>query len=174
MNYATIKYEDIANGSGIRTSLFVSGCTHYCKGCFNQEAWKFDFGKTFNREVEKEILESLNSPYISGLSLLGGEPMEVQNQRDLVAFLKEVKLKFPEKNIWCYTGYTYHVDLVPGGRIYTDVTPQILSCIDVLIDGKFIQELYDISLRFRGSSNQRLINLPETIEKNKIILWEEN
>lgn len=172
MNYATIKYDDIANGSGIRTSLFVSGCTHYCKGCFNQEAWRFDFGHSFDRKTEKSILESLEPNYVSGLSLLGGEPLEPENQRGIIAFLKEVKVKFPHKNIWCYTGYMYDIDLVEGGRAYTEVTEQVLSCIDVLVDGKFEQSLYDISLKFRGSSNQRIIDVTKSMKDNRVVSWE--
>ena len=161
MNYANIKYNDIADGEGIRTSLFVSGCTHHCKGCFNEEAWDFNYGKPFTSEVEDRILESLKPSYIAGLTLLGGEPFEPANQRVLVPFLKRVREQLPDKNIWCYSGYLYDVDMQPGGKVHTDVTDEILSYIDVLVDGEFVEELKDITLLFRGSRNQRLICLKD-------------
>lgn len=156
MNYANIKYCDIANGTGVRTSLFVSGCRHGCKGCFNQEAWDFAYGDAFTKAVEEEIMESLKPDYIAGLTILGGEPLEPENQYGLVAFLERVKERFPEKNIWCYTGFTYPDDLKAGERAHTEVTGRILDCIDVIVDGKFIQEEADISLKFRGSKNQKI------------------
>lgn len=173
MNYATIKYSDISNGSGVRTCLFVSGCTHHCKGCFNEEAWDFTYGNAFDRKTQLEIIESLKPAYITGLSLLGGEPMEPANQRALVEFLEEVKRELPSKTIWCYSGYTYDVDLVEGGRAYTEVTDRILATIEVIVDGKFEQELYDISLRFRGSSNQRLIDVKESIMSGNTKIWQD-
>lgn len=169
MNYKTIKYYDIANGTGVRTSLFVSGCTHRCKGCFNPEAWDFQAGQVFTKEVEEEILKSLAPDYISGLSLLGGEPMEIPNQRALVGFLRTLKIRFPNKNIWCYTGYVYDTELVKGGRAYCEVTEEILGYIDILVDGKFEEELYDMRLRFRGSANQRIIDIKKSKERGKII-----
>lgn len=172
MNYATIKYYDIANGSGVRSSLFVSGCTHACKGCFNPEAWDFKYGKEFNKEVAKEILKSLEPDYIAGLSLLGGEPFEPENQKGLIDFIREYKKRFPNKNLWCYTGFTYEKDLLQGGIAHIECTDELLSYIDVLVDGKFIEELHDVSLRFRGSKNQRLINLKKTREGKEIVLWE--
>lgn len=172
MYYATIKYDDISNGTGIRTSLFVSGCTHACKGCFNKEAWKFNFGEVFNREVEQKIFTSVEPKYVAGLSLLGGEPLEPENQRALVGFLKEFKYRYPNKTIWCYTGYKYDEDLKEGKRAYTEVTDQVLECIDVMVDGKFEQELYDITLRFKGSKNQRIIDIRKSRKENKIVLWE--
>lgn len=173
MNYATIKYEDISNGAGIRTSLFVSGCTHACRGCFNKEAWDFNFGQKFDREVQKEILKSLQPKYIAGITLLGGEPMELKNQVALLPFLKEVKTLYPEKNIWCYTGYLYDEDFKEDGAVYSEVTGQILELIDVMIDGKFLQEEYDISLRFKGSHNQRVIDVQKSNATGNIILWDD-
>ncbi len=169
MYYSMIKYCDIANGLGVRTSLFVSGCTHRCRGCFNEAAWDFEAGEVFTGDVEEQILESLKPEYIAGLSLLGGEPMEIVNQRVLVRFLRKVKAACPQKNIWCYTGYTYPADFQTGARANCEVTREMLSYIDVLVDGEFIGELYDIGLKFRGSSNQRLIDLKES-EKQKGIV----
>ena len=171
MNYAKINKNDIANGSGVRVTLFVSGCTHHCKGCFNQEAWDFDFGEPFTEETEKELLEALSPSYIKGLTLLGGEPMEPQNQRALVGFLEKVKEKYPKKSIWCYSGYTFE-ELTGESRARSEDTDRMLSYIDVLVDGKFVEELKDISLRFKGSSNQRIINLKATLKSGEIILWE--
>ncbi|HAK17263.1 MAG: anaerobic ribonucleoside-triphosphate reductase activating protein [Lachnospiraceae bacterium] len=160
MNYAQIKYCDIANGTGVRTSLFVSGCTHHCKGCFNEIAWDFGYGEPFTDEVQQKIIDSLAPEYIAGLSLLGGEPMEPVNQRALVPFLRKVRAAYPDKTLWCYTGYTYETDLLdPEGRAHCEVTDEFLSYIDMLVDGKFVEELKDITLLFRGSSNQRLLHL---------------
>ena len=164
MNYATIKHFDIANGEGVRTSLFVSGCRRGCKNCFNAEAWDFKAGKPFTPEVENEIMESLEAGYMDGLSILGGEPMEPENQAGLVDFIERVRARFPRgcgKTIWCYTGDTLD-ELLPGGRHRTDATDRLLACIDILVDGPFVQDLYDITLRFRGSSNQRIIDVPAT------------
>ncbi|MBE7060596.1 MAG: anaerobic ribonucleoside-triphosphate reductase activating protein [Ruminococcaceae bacterium] len=172
MNYAEIKYCDIANGIGVRTSLFVSGCTHHCENCFNKETWDFKFGKPFDSDTEQKILQSLKPSYIEGLSLLGGEPFEPVNQRGLVGLLKRVKEEYPEKTVWCYTGYTLESDLLSESRARCEVTDEMLSYIDVLVDGEFVQELYDISLRFRGSSNQRLIDVKKTLEAGKTVLWE--
>lgn len=159
MNYCEIKDCDIANGEGIRVSLFVSGCTHHCKGCFNSETWDFNAGKEFTTKTEEELIMLLSRAYIKGLTLLGGEPFEPQNQRCLVPFLKKVKEKFPDKNIWCYTGYTYESDLLAPSRARCEVTDEMLSMIDILVDGEFIQEQKDIRLKFRGSRNQRIIDL---------------
>ena len=172
MNYATIKFNDIANGNGIRTSLFVSGCTHRCKGCFNSEAWDFNYGKPFTKEVEESILKSLESEYVDGLSLLGGEPFEPQNQKVLYPFIKRVKELYPTKDIWCYTGYLFDKELLENSRAKIDITYDMLSLIDVLVDGKFIEEQKNISLRFRGSENQRLIDVKKSLEQKKIVLWE--
>ena len=159
MNYCEIKNCDIANGEGIRVSLFVSGCTHRCKGCFNEIAWDFNAGMKFTEETEEKILEMLNKPYINGLTILGGEPFEPANQRRLVPFLKRVRARVPEKNIWCYTGYTYETDLLSESRARCEYTDEMLSMIDVLVDGEYIEEEQDISLAFRGSRNQRIIRL---------------
>ena len=157
MNYSAIKTRDIANGEGVRVSLFVSGCTHFCKGCFNSEAWDFNSGNVFDEQVEESLLKALEPSYIKGLSLLGGEPFEVQNQRGLIDFLRKVKKKLPNKDIWCYTGYTLEKDLLSESRARCEITDEMLSYIDILVDGEFVEELYDIGLAFRGSSNQRIL-----------------
>lgn len=160
MKYANIKYYDVSNGLGVRTSLFVSGCTHRCKGCFNEMAWDFDYGEEFTEETMETILKSLEPKYISGLSLLGGEPMELSSQRALLPLLRQCKERFPQKNIWCYTGYTYESDLLdPKGRAHCEVTDEMLRYIDILVDGEFDQNLYDIGLKFRGSKNQRILQI---------------
>mgnify|MGYP003297308186 CR=1 FL=1 len=171
MNYATIKEHDTANGLGIRVSLFVSGCTHHCKECFNPEAWNFNYGNLFTTEQQDEIIKLLNRDYIKGLSLLGGEPMEKVNQAELIKLLRRVKKECPTKDIWCYSGYTFDVDLKPeNGRAHCEVTDEMLSYIDVLVDGKFVVELKNLRLKFRGSSNQRVINVKESLKQNKVIL----
>ena len=157
LNYAKIKNCDIADGPGCRVSLFVSGCRHHCKGCFNAEAWDFNYGLPYTKEIENEIIRLLKPSYIQGLTLLGGEPFEPENQIELVKLLKMVKETYPEKNIWCYSGYLYDVDMIEGGKIFTDVTKEMLSYIDVLVDGEFVIEQKDITLQFRGSRNQRII-----------------
>lgn len=159
MKYANIKYNDIANGDGIRTSLFVSGCRHHCKGCFNKITWDFNYGKEFTQDTIDEILKSIESDYINGLSLLGGEPFEPENQLGLINLLRQYKNKFPNKTIWCWSGYLYEEIIDKNNKIHTDVTDEMLSYIDVLVDGEFKEELKDISLKFRGSSNQRIIYL---------------
>ena len=167
MNYASIRTCDIANGEGVRVTLFVSGCTHRCKGCFNPDQWDFDYGELFTREVEDEILKDLEPSYIAGLSILGGEPMEPSNQRVLVPFLRRFREKFGQtKTLWVYTGCILDTDLLvakvkglPESRWHTEVTDEFLKMIDVLVDGPFIEELKDISLQFRGSSNQRILRL---------------
>lgn len=173
MNFSEIKYCDIANGEGVRTTLFVSGCRLHCPGCFNQEAQDFAAGEAFAQEVEERILESLEPGYIDGLTLLGGEPMEPENQRDLVAFVERVKERFPEKGIWCFTGYVLE-DLLEGGRRHTDVTDRLLRCIDILVDGPYVAAQHEITLRFRGSSNQRIIDLPATLATGEVRLWEDD
>ena len=173
MKYGAIKYFDIANGPGARTCLFVSGCRHKCKGCFNFEAWDFNFGDEFTQDTEEEILKSLAPSYISGLSVLGGDPMEPENQRGLVDFLEKVRKTYPEKSIWMYTGDIYEdlKDHTYSRR--TEVTDRILNSLDVLVDGPWMEDLYDITLRFRGSSNQRLIDIKKTREKGEVVLWED-
>lgn len=168
MNYAEIKHFDIANGEGVRTTLFVSGCRRGCKNCFNEVAWNFAAGKPFTREVEDEVIESLRPAYVDGLTLLGGEPMEPENQAGLIGFLERVRAEYPRgggKTIWCFTGDTLETELLQGGRHHTDSTDRLLECIDVLVDGPFVQDLHDITLRFRGSSNQRLIDMNRTRER---------
>ena len=170
MNYATIKNNDIANGLGIRVSLFVSGCTHHCKGCFNSVAWSFDYGNPFTEETQNQILSLLDKPHIKGLTLLGGEPMEPQNQVEIIKLLRQVKQKFPQKDIWCYSGYTLEELRDIHNRSHTSVTDEILSLVDVLVDGKFEKEKKNLKLKFRGSSNQRLINMKQTQIEQKIVL----
>lgn len=159
MNYGNIKKHDIADGPGVRVSLFVSGCTHHCKGCFNSETWDFNYGQPYTSDTEKEILKAMEPVYITGFTLLGGEPFEPENQKILVGLLKNIRAKFPNKTIWCYTGYTYDVDLIKGGKVHIDVTDEMLSYIDTLVDGEFVEDKKDLMLEFRGSSNQRLIDL---------------
>lgn len=171
MNYAEIKKNDIANGLGVRVSLFVSGCRKHCKNCFQPETWAFDFGKPFTEETEEELLEALRPSYVSGLTLLGGDPMEPENQAALLPFLKKVKQTYPEKDIWCFTGGIYE-ELVPGGKDYCAVTEEFLGFVDVLIDGPFVEELKNLRLRFRGSENQRLIDLNKTRESGTLTLLE--
>lgn len=171
MNYAEIKTFDIANGEGVRVSLFVSGCTHHCKNCFNKETWSFDFGKPFTREVEDQLIESLRPDYINGLSLLGGEPFEPSNQAALLPFLRRVRAELPEKTIWCYTGYLYDAELLSDSRARCEHTDEMLSLIDVMVDGEFVQELYDISLQFRGSSNQRIIDVPKSLASGMVVAY---
>ena len=157
MNYANIKNCDIADGPGVRISLFVSGCRHHCKGCFNAETWDFNFGQPYTEETETELLQLLEPDYIQGFTLLGGEPFEPENQVVLVHLLKKIRETYPQKNIWCYTGYLYDVDLVEGGKVFTEVTREMFSYIDVLVDGEFIEAEKDLSLEVRGSRNQRIV-----------------
>ena len=159
MYYSAIKYKDIANGLGVRTVLFVSGCRNHCKGCFQPETWDFCHGKVFDEEAARASRESLRPEYIRGLTLLGGDPFEPENQRGLVEFTEQLRQTFPGKDIWAYTGYVFERDLVPGGRVYTEVTDRLLNCIDVLVDGPFVEELKSLRLKFKGSANQRVIDL---------------
>ena len=170
MNYGEIKNYDIANGEGVRVSLFVSGCTHHCKNCFNPETWSFEYGKPFTKETEDCIIECLSPDYIDGLSLLGGEPFEPQNQELLLPFLRRVKNELPNKNIWCYTGYLFDRELLSESRARCEFTDEMLSLIDVLVDGEFVQALHDISLAFRGSSNQRIIDVQKSLETGEVKL----
>ena len=171
MNYAVIKKFDIANGEGVRVSLFVSGCTHHCEGCFNPETWNFCYGREFTSETEKELLNALSPDFINGLTLLGGEPFAPQNQRALVPFLKKVREQYPKKKIWCYTGYLFDEELLKDSRARCEVTDEMLSMIDVLVDGEFRQELKNITLRFRGSENQRIIDVKKSLEAGKVISY---
>ena len=169
MNFSAIKPTDIANGRGVRVSLFVSGCTHHCPGCFNAATWDFSAGTPFTQETEEKILGLLKPDYINGLSLLGGEPFEPVHQRALLPLIRKFKERFPAKDIWAYTGYVYDRDLVPGGRAYCEVTDEILDSLAVLVDGPFIERLKDISLKFRGSSNQRLIDMTATRRTGSVV-----
>ena len=173
MNYATIKWTDIANGEGVRISLFVSGCTHRCKNCFNEVAWDFTYGEVFDERVENQILKELDSAYIAGLSLLGGEPLEPQNQKALYPFIKKVKDMYPEKTIWCYTGFVFDekTGLLKESNKNTEWTKKLISYFDVLVDGAYIEELKDIRLKFRGSSNQRVIDVKKTLNKGECVLY---
>lgn len=164
MNYGNIKECDVADGPGVRVSVFVSGCRHHCKGCFNSETWDFNYGQLYTSETENQIIQLLAPEFIQGLTLLGGEPFEPENQRELVKLLKRVRKTYPQKDIWCYSGYLYDVDMIPGGKIYTEVTDEMLSYIDVLVDGEFVEALKDVTLVFRGSSNQRILHLKEMRE----------
>ncbi|MBO5195897.1 MAG: anaerobic ribonucleoside-triphosphate reductase activating protein [Clostridia bacterium] len=173
MNYCTIKTCDIANGEGVRTSLFVSGCTNHCEECFQPQTWDFEYGELFTKEVADKIIESIKPFYVNGLTLLGGEPFEPKNQKELVPFLRRVREECPDKNIWCFTGFTLDKELwVDGSYPRCEHTDEMLSMIDVLVDGRYVKALHDISLRFRGSSNQRIIDLKKTIPTHEIVLWD--
>lgn len=171
MNYADIKYVDVANGPGIRVSLFVSGCTHHCKGCFNREAWDFNYGNLYTEETQNSILAYLKPDHIQGLSLLGGEPLEEVNMKVLTQLLREVKKTYPQKDIWCYTGYTFDKDVL--GRMMNEIPEckEFISYIDILVDGKFEEDKKNVNLHFRGSSNQRIIDVKKSMEQNKIVPW---
>ncbi len=173
MNYASIKNCDIANGPGVRVSLFVSGCTHRCKGCFNEVAWDFNYGEPFTQETIDKILGMLAPAYVKGLTLLGGEPFEPQNQPAIVDLLRQVKANYPEKSIWSFSGYLFDRDILPGKLGNPEITREFLSYLDVLVDGPFIESKKNLSLRFRGSENQRLINVPASLEQGSIVLWED-
>lgn len=173
MNYATIKNCDIANGPGVRVSLFVSGCTHHCKGCFNEVAWDFQYGEPFTQKTIEEILRLLKPDYIKGLTLLGGEPFEPENQPAILDLLRQVKQTYPDKSIWAFSGYLFDKEILSGKLGPWEVTQEYISYLDVLVDGRFVEEKKDLSLRFRGSSNQRIIDVPASLEKNAIVLWED-
>ena len=172
MNYATIKNCDIANGPGVRISLFVSGCTHHCKGCFNEVAWDFDYGEPFTQQTIRTILDMMKPGYIKGLTLLGGEPFEPQNQGPIVELLRQVKKAYPQKSIWAFSGYLYE-KITSHTLGDWAVTQEFLSYLDVLVDGPFVEEKKNLALRFRGSENQRLIDMPATLASGKIVLWED-
>ena len=171
MNYATIKNCDIANGPGVRVSLFVSGCTHRCPGCFNEVAWDFQYGQPFTEETVESILAMLRPSYIRGLTLLGGEPFEPRNQEAVVTLLRRIKAELPEKSIWAFSGYLFEKDML-SGRI-GDLS-EYLSYLDVLVDGPFIQEQKNLNLRFRGSENQRIIDVKESLAAGKTVLWDDD
>ena len=169
MNYADIKRIDVANGEGVRVSVFVSGCNHHCKGCFNECAWDFNYGNKFTEKQEEEVLKDLDHDYISGLTLLGGEPLEPANQEGLLPLVKKAKEKFPDKKIWCYTGFDFEKDVVGKMAKQSDTTKELLKYIDVVVDGKFEEDKKDLKLRFRGSSNQRILDVQESLKENKPI-----
>ncbi|MDO4537554.1 MAG: anaerobic ribonucleoside-triphosphate reductase activating protein [Coriobacteriales bacterium] len=173
MNYAEIKKCDIANGAGVRTSLFVSGCRHRCPNCFNALAWDFMAGQPFDEKVEQELLDSLAPDYVDGLSILGGEPLEPENQEVLAPFLERVREAYPTKSIWMWTGFTWEELMEAKGRSATPFVPRILNCLDVLVDGPFIEAQKDLLLRFRGSSNQRIINVRTSRAAGELCLWQD-
>ena len=173
MNYASIKRMDVANGPGIRMSLFVSGCTHYCKNCFNKEAWDFNYGEPFTQKEIDYIIDYVSGEHIAGLTILGGEPFEHSNQQGILPLLRQFRAKLPDKSIWCFTGYDYEKDIL--GRMIKeyDETKEILSYIDVLVDGEFVEELKNLNLKFKGSSNQRTIMVQESLRTGNVVLWDE-
>jgi len=173
MHYGTIKTCDIANGPGVRVTLFVSGCTNQCKNCFQPETWDFDYGQPFDEMAEERIFTELSHSYVRGLTLLGGEPFEPQNQEALVPFLRKVREQYPDKDIWSFTGFTLEQLKTDGSHPRCAYTDDMLDLLDVLVDGRFVEELHDITLRFRGSSNQRLIDMNKTRETGEIVLWDE-
>ncbi|MCD8052378.1 MAG: anaerobic ribonucleoside-triphosphate reductase activating protein [Clostridiales bacterium] len=172
MNYAAIKTHDIANGPGVRVSLFVSGCTHHCEGCFNPETWDFHYGQPYTAKTEQEILDACDKPYIRGLSLLGGEPFEPANQKALLPLLRRFRERFPDKTVWCYSGYNYELDMLTGQVGDWSVTKEMLSLLDVLVDGEFVLDQKDLNLRFRGSANQRIIDVPRSLEHDQVLWWD--
>ena len=175
MNYGEIKFTDVANGAGCRTSLFVSGCTHHCKGCFNEMTWDFNYGELYTREVEDDIVESLKPDYIDGLTILGGEPMEIVNQKEIRPLLERIKKEVPKATIWIYSGYLWEELTDPSNkRCHGEDTDAILSMLDVLVDGEFMLDKKDLMLRFRGSSNQRVIDVKKTLEKGEVVLSKYN
>ena len=169
MNYADIKKIDVANGEGVRVSVFVSGCNHHCKGCFNQCAWDFNYGKKFTEKEEQQIMDYMNHDYISGLSLLGGEPLEPKNQEGLLPLVKKVKEKFPNKDIWCYTGFDFEKDVVGKMAKNNETTRELLKYIDIIVDGKFEEDKKDLKLQFRGSSNQKIVDVKKSLQTGQIV-----
>ena len=172
MSYAEIKQYDVANGTGVRVSIFVSGCTHHCKHCFNEETWDFNYGRPFSETEADQIVEYLKPDYVAGLSVLGGEPFEPSNQEGLLPLLQAVKKEYPEKDIWCYTGYLFDKQILEDMCRKSEVTRQMLSCIDILVDGRFVEEKKNLKLRFRGSENQRIIDVKKSLEQGRVIHWE--
>ena len=173
MNYATIKWTDIANGEGVRISLFVSGCTHQCKNCFNKVAWDFEYGELFDKEIQDKILKELSNDYIAGISLLGGEPLEPQNQEALYPFIQRVKSAYPNKTIWCYTGFIFDekTSILKETKKNTPYTEKLISMFDVLVDGPYVEELKNIRLKFRGSANQRVIDVQKTLQTKQLVYY---
>lgn len=173
MNYAKIKWTDISNGPGVRVSLYVSGCRNHCKGCFNPETWDFAYGEPFTREVEDAIIKGMEPDYIKGFTLVGGDPFEPENQKVLAPFLKRLRSVYPKKSFWCFTGYDYEKDLLTGKLGDMDLVMEMLSCLDVLVDGRFVEELKDLNLKFKGSSNQRTILVRQSLKTDEVVLWDE-
>ena len=173
MHYGNIKNYDIADGEGVRVTLFCSGCTNRCEGCFQPETWDFCYGKEYTKETEDQLIQMLTNPNIQGLTLLGGDPFEPSNQRTLITLLRRVKQELPTKDVWAYTGFVYEQDLLEGQRKYTEVTDEMLSYIDVLVDGPFVIDQKDISLYFRGSTNQRVIDMPKTLKSGSVVIYHE-
>lgn len=173
MNYADIKRWDVANGPGIRVSLFVSGCPHRCKGCFNQEAWDFGYGKPFTEETEQEIMRELEKSYYNGFTLLGGEPLAYENQKALAPFLKRLRERFPDLSIWCYSGYVFDTEIIGMMLPKWEETAKMLEYIDVIVDGRYVEEQKQADLLFRGSANQRLIDVKKSVEAGGVVLWEQ-
>ena len=173
MNYCNIKKFDIANGEGVRTTLFVSGCTNRCEHCFQPETWDFNYGNIFTNHEINKIMDYLEPNYIQGLSILGGEPFEYSNQQGLLPLMRRLKERYPDKNVWCYTGYDFDKDIRDDMMQKWPETRELIDYIDILVDGKFIEEQKDLSLRFRGSSNQRIIDVKKSLETNEIVLWDQ-
>lgn len=169
MNYAGLKTYTIENGTGVRVSLFVSGCRHHCKDCFNAETWDFDYGTPFTEETEDEVICAMKPDYMAGLTLLGGDPGEPENQTALLPLLRRIRAELPGKTVWIYTGYLYG-DFAADGKAYCAATEEFLSLCDIMVDGPFVAEQKDISLRFRGSKNQRIIDLHKTRENGRVVL----
>lgn len=172
MNYATIKWYDISNGPGVRVSLYVSGCRNHCKGCFNPETWDFNYGEPFTKEVEDKIIEGMKPDYIRGFTLLGGDPFEPENQKVLAPFMKRLRKAYPDKSFWCFTGYDFERDLLTGKLGDEKCVQDILSTLDVLVDGKFVEAQKDLNLRFKGSSNQRTILVKQSLAADEVVLWD--
>ena len=175
MHVGEVMTADVANGEGMRVSVFVSGCRNHCKGCFQPQTWDFNYGREYTPEIEQFIIDELSKSYYDGITILGGDPMEPENQEPVLRLLRRIKKELPDKNVWAYTGYVYDRDLVPGGKCFVDgVTRELLESIDILIDGRFVEELKNLMLNFRGSSNQRIIKMKETLETGKVVLSELN
>ena len=175
MHVGEVMTADVANGEGMRVSVFVSGCRNHCKGCFQPQTWDFNYGREYTPEIEQFIIDELSKSYYDGITILGGDPMEPENQEPVLRLLRRIKKELPDKNVWAYTGYVYDRDLVPGGKRFVDgVTRELLESIDILIDGRFVEELKNLMLNFRGSSNQRIIKVKETLETGKVVLSELN
>ena len=171
MNFADIKRVDVANGPGVRVSLFVSGCTHRCPGCFNPEAWDFSFGSPFGEEQVREILSLLDKPYIRGLSLLGGEPFEPANQPAVLDLVRRVREALPGKDVWCYTGYLF--EELAAGRV-GEHSRELLEQLDILVDGPYVQAQRSLELRFRGSANQRILDVPASLREGRAVCLPED